>query len=223
MSPSLRLHKRERCRPILKLFGQTVGMMIDDLSRSPPTGEVEVLRADSKNLNSIHGRNFGLVLTSPPYCNNVDFVRHSQLPLYWLDYCRDAKDLRLIRKASVTSCEAMAYAEKASKIDDPKIKQTATALMKISDRRFHYVVSQYFSGMASHFSTLNDVIRKNGRLVYVIGDSWMQGVHVNTPLMLARLAKAAGFHSVKLHFLRQRKSGRRHSKTLREYILTARR
>ncbi len=222
MSPAPRFHTRKTHRSPNRLFREIVSQIIEDIPNDDPVGTVTILRRDSRLMELSRDYKFSLALSSPPYCNNVDFVRHTQIPSYWLGFCHSAKDLRRIRRSSVTSCEAMAYKEK----DDAQTKDRDVAslvkhLRKRSHRRFHSVVSQYFSGMESHFLSLAEHMKKNGRIVYVVGDSWIQGVHIPTQRILAKFVRRAGFHSVRIDWLRYRKSGRQHSRTLSEYLLMA--
>jgi hypothetical protein len=222
LSPAPRL-LRKTCRNLLPLFKDITLEMLTDLStEEAPTGQVEIHKNDSKDLGFLDGEKFRLILTSPPYCNNVDFVRHSQLQLYWLSLCRETEDLRKIRRESVTSCEAMAYSKKDEKIENIEVQRLAKRLRRISKRGYHRIVTQYFAGMNQHFFSARNIVSKNGRIVYVIGDSWIQGVHIPTHRILAQLAKNAGFRSIKVNWIRTRNSGRQHIHPLSEYILTAR-
>jgi DNA modification methylase len=222
LSPAPRLLTKT-CPNLLSLFQDiTLEIQTDLIDEKAPTGQVEIYKNDSRDLGFLEGEKFGLILTSPPYCNNVDFVRHTQLQLFWLGFCREAEDLCKIRRESVTSCEAMAYAKKDEEIDNVEVRRVATQLRRRSNRGYHRIVTQYFAGMNAHFCSAKRVIRKNGKIVYVIGDSWIQGVYIPTHRILRQLAKKAGFKSIKVNWIRTRNSARQHSHPLGEYVLTAR-
>jgi DNA modification methylase len=206
--------------PVWEDFKKNVENVINDLSNITESERViEVYNGDARNLN-LH-EEFDLVITSPPYCNNIDYVRHTQLELYWLGYATSSKDLRRIRQDSVTSCEAMAYLGKEDDSFPEDVGKIADMLESRTDRAYDRVVRQYFSGMRRHFESLKGLLKPKAKAVYVIGDSWIKGVYIPTHKLIAEIAKLAGFRNVQLQLMRRRRK-RKAGFSLGEYIITLR-
>lgn len=218
-SPALRFARSKESFNVFKAFEKKLRMIVQDVRSSERLkSSINVCFSDSRNLPFIPD-SFDLILTSPPYCNNVDFIRHLQLEMFWLDFARGTADLRRLRKLAITSCEAMAYVGKDNLGTVRDVEKIATEIAKKTKRRWPQMVSQYFSGMKSHFESVRRVIKPRGKALYVVGDSWIKGVYVPTPKILAKIAQECGFKRVKITTLRYRTSGRQHRKQLNEYLL----
>jgi hypothetical protein len=64
---------------------------------------VDVYMADSSSW--MPSRVCGVVV-SPPFANNIDYVRHTMLELLWSGIARDSRDLGWVRSLQVPACEA---------------------------------------------------------------------------------------------------------------------
>jgi DNA modification methylase len=218
-SPAPRFNKRRRSYPVLDAFKRSLQLAIQDIRliryQDVPT---QVMQGDSRNLSFLADESFDLVLTSPPYCNNLDYVRHTQLELFWLNYAASSKDLGKLRKCSITSCEAMAHADKDPKEVIEPVRCIAEKIKKKTSRRWPRMVMQYFKGMEENLKAIKHILKSRGKAVYVVGDSWIKGVHVPTPHLLVVISKKEGY-KVSLKFIRERKSPRHHHNPLKEYLL----
>jgi DNA modification methylase len=218
-SPAPRFNKRRRSYCVLDAFKSSLQLALKDMRliryRYVPA---QVILGDSRDLSFLTDESFDLVLTSPPYCNNLDYVRHTQLELFWLNYAKSSKDLGKLRKYSITSCEAMAHADKDPKEVVEPVKCIAEKIKKRTNRRWPRMVMQYFKGMEENLKAIKHVLKPRGKAVYVVGDSWIKGIYVPTPHLLAVIAEKEGY-GVSLEFLRERKSPRHHHNPLKEYLL----
>jgi DNA modification methylase len=219
-SPAPRFAKKNKVPDVFGMFKRKVKEVLEDVRNLPMLGgEVDICLGDSRNLNFIN-ESFDLVITSPPYCNNVDYVRHTQLELYWLGYAKKSEDLGKIRERSLTSCEAMAHTEKHNQCTLDDVYKVAENVGKLTKRALPRAILQYFAGMQLHFESIRGLLESNSKAFYVVGDSWIKGVYVPTHEFLAKIARMIGFKQVALQFLRYRKSPRRHGFELSEYLLT---
>lgn len=218
-SPAPRFAKKRRTPKVFSMFKRKVEEVMEDIkSLQRLNGEVDICLGDSRNLDFIN-ETFDLVITSPPYCNNVDYVRHTQLELYWLGCANKSEDLGKIRKRSLTSCEAMAHVEKDGDCILNDVYRIAEKIGKRTERALPRAVLQYFAGMQHHLESIRELLEPNSKAFYVVGDSWIKGIHVPTHELLAKIAKVVGFKRVDLRFLRYRESPRRHRFELAEYLL----
>ena len=220
-SPALRFSSIRMDYPVFSKFKKKVRIIVEDIENlTIQETPIDVILTDARDLSFLE-RKFNLVITSPPYCNNVDFVRHTQLELYWLGLAKSSQDLGRIRRACITSCEAMAHVNKDC-TPIPHLKEVykiAKLISKNTRRRLPHIVTQYFVGMYQHFVNLREVIKCSAKLLYVIGDSWLSGVYIPTHLLLAKLARNAGFTKCEIRTLRIRNVPRRHRHVIKEYLL----
>lgn len=135
------------------------------------------------------------ILTSPPFANNVDYVRHTMLELLWLGVPPSrARDLQL------PACEAAARSWK------PTVKVD----LSIGGRRakgYRKFLGQYLYHMERHLELLASALE--GEAWYTIGDSILGGAYVPTHRLLAISAEQLGLR-VKLQEVGDRaRPGRR--------------
>lgn len=218
-SPAPRFITSKESLPIFTMFESNVGKVLEDLRSCESSEDIEICLGDSRDIGFLRD-SFDLVITSPPYCNNVDYVRHTQLELYWLGYVRGSEDLGKLRRRSITSCEAMAHVGKDDSCQIDNVHKLAEAIGGRTDRAFPRVIIQYFAGMQSHLEGLRDVLKPTSRAFYIIGDSWIKGIYIPTHELLAQIVKSVGFSRVDLQFLRAREAPRGHKFGLSEYLLT---
>jgi hypothetical protein len=215
-SPAPRFAHRKNDYPVFEEFMKNVRNIVNDIKAfRQHSSSTDVIMGDARTL-SFPNEEFKLVLTSPPYCNNLDFVRHTQLELYWMERVMNSDDLGRIRRGCITSCEAMAYIGKEQDCSLLEVQEIAEAIRNRTSRRLPEVVTQYFSGMEKHFENLRSVLKPNSKCIYVIGDSKMKGVYIPTHKLLAKIAKRVGFKKVKVSYFRKRW---RQGYALGEYIL----
>ncbi len=86
-------------------------------------------------------------------------------------------------------------------------------------KHYHAMIAHYFLDMAHVWQALHRVMRKGGRVCFVVGDSAPYGVHVPVDRWLGELAVAAGFKSFRFEKLRDRNTkwlNRKHRVPLHE-------
>jgi hypothetical protein len=149
--------------------GHDVRLMIGDSSRSAP--------------DDVDG-----ILTSPPFANNIDYIRHTQLELFWSGLARDSNGNGLLRSSQIPACEAAARQWKQGTTRKWILDRISNVE---SSRNYATFLSQYFRAMEDHFVVVKDAL--TWEAWYTIGDSYFAGVHIPTSQMLAKLARECGF------------------------------
>lgn len=215
-SPAPRFTSPKVDYPVFETFWAKAMDMVEDLKNlKDASAQHHVLIGDSRDLSFLDDR-FDLVLTSPPYCNNLDFVRHTQLELYWMGFALNSSDLGELRRSCITSCEAMAHVGKEDTCILQEVHDIAAVLGKKTERRLPEVIIQYFSGMETHLRNIQKVLRRRSKCVYVVGDSKMKDIYIPTHELLCKIAKSVGFNRVKISYLRKRFH---YGSTLGEYLI----
>jgi len=142
-------------------------------STTPDRGPQTITKLGDARKLATSSNSIDLVLTSPPYLNAIDYIRCSKFSLVWMGYNVDA-----LRETRSTSVGSEASHQEAS--DDDGVKSVIRALKltpKLSVRNTA-ILSRYVWDMRSSLSEVSRVLKKDGRAVYVVGDSTIKGTFV---------------------------------------------
>jgi hypothetical protein len=155
-----------------------------------------------------------LILTSPPYPNNIDYNEVYKLELWFLGYAGGADDFLALRRSTFRSHPTCSPLEPTTtktdieKFTDITSKGPLADLMGMVIRRVEKLekkdrrgrtkvllgyIHDTWQSLQSHFR----VLRSGGRAVYVVGNSLHGGADspylVPTDLIFATLAREIGF------------------------------
>ena len=174
-------------------FFSLLNKAISELEARQFCASVALFQADSSSW--IPTRLCGVV-TSPPFANNIDYIRHTMLELLWSGLARHSGDLGRLRSAQIPACEAAARTWKQSS-QHQWLRDLASRIGGSRAPGFKKFMLQYFHAMESHFSLISESLEWEAW--YTIGDSVLGGVYIPTHWILARLAEKSGLRaSVKL-------------------------
>ena len=154
-----------------------------------------------------------LIVTSPPYPNNIDYNEVYKLELWFLGYAKTADEFLALRRATfrshptcspLTSEDGHLDKEFRQLLDDGPIAELMGAVIRRvvkiekTDRRGRSKVllgyiHDTWKSLQAHYRSL----RRGGRAVYVVGNSLHGGSEkpylVPTDLIFANLAQGIGF------------------------------
>lgn len=203
-------------------FAAQARLMADDMRLARAAGRtrrssLEML--DAREAHRSAERDFGLVLTSPPYANNYDYADATRLELTVLGEIGGWGDLKAYRTGLIVSCSQHAAGLGlsvpglcAQPLMAPIRDDLAAACARLKEvketkggrKPYDHMVAAYFDGMARHWEGMARVMAPGARLCYVVGDSAPYGVPIPTADWLARLAEPHGFRLVGFHKVRDR-------------------
>lgn len=171
---------------ILTEFLMRVEQAIQDLAKLS-TNSAELVLADSTTWLP---QKIDAMLTSPPFANNVDYIRHSQLALLWAGYAKNSRELGRLRTMQIPSCEAAARRQK------PQLNQPwfESALSNVGGKRkkgYRLFLAQYFYAIDKHLQVLAE--RLEWEAWYTVGNSQLGGAEIQTQEIMAKLAQKHGF------------------------------
>ncbi len=190
-------------------FRSALSQAINDLKEHEFGGLVELIWSDSSIWLP---RRICCLITSPPFTNNVDYVRHSQLQLLWSGLARNSNDLGYLRSLQLPACIAAARSWK-QEIEHEEVNKYVREINGKKAKGYKKFVKQYFYYMRKHFQLLYD--RLEWEAWYTIGDSILGGAYIPTHKLLKRIAEEIGFKA-EVKILDQRRHG---SKVLGLYLL----
>lgn len=174
-------------------FMRSVRQVAERLQPSLIQGAAEISCADARRLDNLADKSFDLVLTSPPYLNAIDYLRGHRLSLVWLGY--PIKYLRRIRSDSVGAERILQEEEISYDISDFIIEANGSRL----EPQQRGWIRRYASDMHSVLCQLRRVAKKSGRIVIVLGNSFLRGTIIDNAGLVRFLAEQLGLRLVDLH------------------------
>jgi len=145
-----------------------------------------------------------LIVTSPPYPNNIDYSEVYKLELWLLGIIRKRQDFLALRKSTFRSHPTSAFPDPCAEFLDEvrrgKLKVLLHPLLsrtEESPERWRYrLILGYFSDMWTALQQQLACLRKGGRSFVVVGNS-LHGREspylIPTDLVVARIAQCIGF------------------------------
>lgn len=187
-APELSRGKLPKEDPVEYFLGEFI-RAINDLGSHSFNGVVVTIWADSTMWLP---ERICCLLTSPPFTNNVDYIRHTQLQLLWSGLARDSNDLGYLRDLQIPACVATARSWKMEYLNRDLIKIMEAIKGKMA-KGYRKYLKQYFYYMRRHFELLYE--RLEGEAWYTIGDSFLGNAYVPTHKLLMKIAMDIGFRT----------------------------
>lgn len=221
----LRIRRRTSpapAEPLIEVFRSKAKKFIKGLAASQKTVGIvdtksKAFVGDSRNVGEVTkllgGAQADLVVTSPPYSTALPYIDIQRLSLVWLDLC-SAASIRRLEGDAVGSREKRAaepeWARRIAENSDAlpeevvefcrKIARTLTITDGFRRRAMPALVYRYFADMKQVFFTLSQVVKKRGRLAFVIGSNHTtiggNRFEIETSKSLAAIALQFGFRVV---------------------------
>lgn len=208
-------------------FAAEASRVIDSALSSPP-GSAEIVMGDSRNLAELKGQQFDLLITSPPYPNRMSYIRELRPYMYWLGYLEEAREAGELDWQAIGGTWGIATSrlnqwEPTQDAFRPAYFDGILRTIAISDgkngRILSRYVAKYFEDIWLHLCKVQEVMREDGRLHYIIGNSVFYGTIVPVEVIYKDMLQELGFHNVEVRRMRKRNS----KKTLFEFDVSARR
>ena len=148
-------------------------------------GQARVMQDDARLLTGVALGSVDLAVTSPPYLNAIDYLRGHRLALVWFGHSLGA--LRETRGISVG-------AERALKEEESAIDVSAFVSRKdgssFASRHWGWI-RRYARDMDRVLRRLGEVVTSGGRVVLVVGNSFIRGAEVDNAALVQSLALGA--------------------------------
>ena len=165
-----------------------------------------------------------LVITSPPYANRMSYIREMRPYMYWLGFLNSGSAAGELDWKTTGGTWGSASTKLKSwtptdtiPIDSELNIVCEKILTGKSGEILSPYVRKYFHDMWSHFKEIKPVVKKGGRLCYIVGNSTFSGYEVPTHEWYAAMMNALGFNEVHINTIHKRNS----NKKLFEYAVCA--
>lgn len=190
------------------------------------------IRLEDARKTSIRANSVSAIITSPPYVTSYEYADIHQLTAYWYEYITD---LSGFRKSFIGTF----YSLNQETICDLAIGQEIVSSLLKKDKRTAKEVANYFKDMQAVAKEMHRILKRNGHVCLVIGNTTFKNVKVKSAEVFAEILRLLGFEVVEIikrsipykliPTIRDKKSGRfsklknRDSKLVypEEYILIA--
>ncbi len=151
---------------------------------------VRVQRADATELTRrLTARCIDVVITSPPYNTAVDYYRRHTLEMYWLGMVNSHEDrLTLAPRYLGRTLVRRSNARLRCRFESPYVQRLIAHARRISASR-ERVVTHYCASMQRALEHIARVLKRNGRAVFVVGNSKWNGRRVRATRLLTDLAR----------------------------------
>lgn len=167
-------------------------------------------------LKGIEDESIRILVTSPPYLNNYHYPRNTRPHLYWLDFVKEPKDLEKLENESFGKFWQTVRDLPEVRLDIPlpelegrikRIRSKDPAKGIYGGKGWANYIATYFNDVNRFFSAIKPKIRRAGLMVWVLGNSVIQGTEVKTERYLAQIAERNGFLTEGIHIVRKKRVG----------------
>ncbi len=147
---------------------------------------------EQKNALIIKRRQFAdLIISSPPYVTSYEYADLHQLSTLWLEYADDYRDLR---KNSIGSTYS-AFNENTTSLLNRSGQAIFNELSNV-DMSKARGVAKYYLDMQKITTICKSVLRNNGMMLMVIGNTEYKGVHIDNVKHLVESMQNSEFQRI---------------------------
>lgn len=170
-------------------------------------GESTVLQENAKNFDKVvDSLNFQptLIITSPPYCNAIEYPRRHRLESEWLGLW-DGTSLGELRSDRLSTSRdffggAQVLQETLQQIGEAPINDAEEICTKIETEknqpRKANILRKYFLDSVDWLDSMYRALPTEGKFIMTIGPSTSYSYKIDTPSFLTEIARKHGFEKI---------------------------
>ncbi|MBT9132560.1 MAG: hypothetical protein DDT33_01083 [Firmicutes bacterium] len=204
----LRFSRSKQILPFKKAFSSQAELMCSDLgnlSFGAKDGVWMACQGDARRL-SFKSESFDAVITSPPYLNRHDYTRVYALELL-VGFLTNEAELKKLRYYSIRS-----HVEAREKLDADGFKSpekldgilSQLTCGSLPNPLVIPMIRGYFEDIYLTFKELYKVVKRGGKMSFVVGNVRYSGVTIPVDTLLAEIAEDVGFSLEKIIVARYR-------------------
>ncbi|WP_405107098.1 N-6 DNA methylase [Paenibacillus sp. FSL K6-1217] len=184
-------------RPILL---NKLHLMIDDVHKvnfPDPLAKSRIFNIDSRVSIPTHEK-IDYVITSPPYLNRNNYLTQQKAELSILGLLKNEAQFKSIVESSLRSHVEGRF----NKYPESVIPEVNDIIKKIvltdnNNAKIPHMVAGYFDDLSATLLNLSKMMRKNGKMAFVVGNVRWGGVVIPVDHLLSLIAEKVGFTTEK--------------------------
>ncbi|MCS5707339.1 site-specific DNA-methyltransferase [Candidatus Berkiella cookevillensis] len=144
---------------------------------------------DSTQRLPLADNSIDLIITSPPYVTSYDYADLHQLSILWLSGDTDYfKQWKKFVGANFKRNKCLQF--------DREIAEKIISDLKSNNNSLSMDIANYFSDMRSAFGEMHRVLKPNGKICIIIGNTNMNGIEILNAEVAAEQMYRVGFRKV---------------------------
>jgi len=201
--------------PDLGCFARLEGGHVLDSASDNPLGTGRVVVGDSRFVSALVDGEYDLLITSPPYPNRMSYIRELRPYMYWLGYLNNGREAGDMDWAAIGGTWGIATSrliewERSQEGFYPSYFDRVLARIRRADAKSGVVLSnyvaKYFEDMWKHIKSVTTVMKRGGRVHYIVGNSRFYETVVPVERLFADMLSEVGFREVVVTRIRKRNS-----------------
>lgn len=184
---------------VAKAFEEKLTDIVDDveekvLNRDEPFGDALILNSDGEEHPALKDECVDLLVTSPPYVNNMNYIRQTRPHLYWLDYWADRSRRKF--EDNMMGSYWQIVRNKEVKMEHPtetlqsvtdQIRQQEPEREELGGPGWARYVIRYFNDLGHGFEQQYRLLTPDSYAVYVVGNSVIKDINVPVGEIIAEM------------------------------------
>jgi hypothetical protein len=175
----------------LERMAKQMQTFVEQLAQVPSASTAQIIGDDARRL-PLGNDTIDLVVTSPPYCNALDYTRAHMLAVAWLSdfIAMSLEEYSLLGRRYIgTDRAAFAHQpeEKGGALQIPLVRQIIADISE-QDRKKGMVVRRYFGDMWQVLNQIGRVLRPGGHAALVVCPSNIRKIPIPTHQAFEQMA-----------------------------------
>lgn len=177
----LRIDKRKMAMPVKEAFRRKIKKVLADLETYPVPGPVpNVSQGDARKLD-LQDNSVDIIVTSPPYLNNVDYTK-----VYGLELSLMYLDKSITKQIRGDSIRSFITSNVPPENVPPEVGDVGYKVP---------VIGNYFSDLEKTLMEIKRVLNTNGVCYLAIGNSVVYGLQIFVDELVSEMAERLGMQS----------------------------
>lgn len=184
---------------VATIFEEKLLTVVDDIEemvfdRDEPFGDALVMNSDGEEHPALNDECVDLLVTSPPYVNNMNYIRQTRPHLYWLDYWAERSRRKfednmmgsywqIVRTNDIE----MEYPTETLKSVTDEIRRQEPEREELGGPGWARYVIRYFNDLGHGFEQHYRLLTPDSHAMYVVGNSVIKDVNVSVGEIIAEM------------------------------------
>lgn len=159
-------------------------------------------------------KNVDVIITSPPYPNDLEYTRQTRLEMYMLGCVKSMDEVQKIKRLMVKGSTKLIFNNDNPDntiINLPSVNRITKELReRLKDKNWGFdypkMVEMYFTDMLISLKNCYGLLVSNGACILVVGDQTIKGVLIPVAKILAEISQIVGFKKFHIELHRKRRS-----------------